>query len=195
MHLVIPQPHALMDHRYNSLFFNPEFKFLLIHESNFHVIGFSYEPNTRDALGRVSHSRQPPTWPPPPPPAGYWPAPPPSGQPSKSSSNPPPPSNQGYWPPPPWAPPARGQAPSWGMPLWTISTSQQPYSSPLTVIYLCLLSIVLFVIRANVKRLAYSSIYIFKRPSSSVVDFTDGVLYIGGSGKGEGSGTDNDAAP
>jgi hypothetical protein len=47
-----------MDHRYNSLpFFNSEFKFLLINESNFHVTGFSYGPTTRDAMGRVSCSR------------------------------------------------------------------------------------------------------------------------------------------
>jgi hypothetical protein len=28
-----------------------------MHESNFHVIGFSYGSNTRDAVGRVSGSR------------------------------------------------------------------------------------------------------------------------------------------
>jgi hypothetical protein len=28
-----------------------------MHESNFHVTGFSYRSNTRDAMGRVSHSR------------------------------------------------------------------------------------------------------------------------------------------
>jgi hypothetical protein len=47
-----------MDHMYNSLpFFNSEFKFLLIHESNFYVTGFSYGPNTYDVMGRVSRSR------------------------------------------------------------------------------------------------------------------------------------------
>jgi hypothetical protein len=38
-------------------FFNLEFKFLLIHKSNFHVTGFSYGSNTRDAVGRVSRSQ------------------------------------------------------------------------------------------------------------------------------------------
>jgi hypothetical protein len=56
-HPAILRPHASMDHRYNSSFFNSEFKFLLIHESNFNVTGFSYGPTTRDAMGRVSRSR------------------------------------------------------------------------------------------------------------------------------------------
>jgi hypothetical protein len=61
----------------------------------------------------------------------------------------------------------------------------QPSSSPPTVSQLCLLLIVPFVIRANVKRLTYSSIYVFKRPSSSAGrDFIDGVLNMGGSGEG-----------
>jgi hypothetical protein len=38
-------------------FFNSEFKFLLIHESNFHVTGFTYGFNTPDAIGRVSHTQ------------------------------------------------------------------------------------------------------------------------------------------
>jgi hypothetical protein len=64
----------------------------------------------------------------------------------------------------------------------------------LTVSHLCLLLIVLFVIQANVERLAYSSIYIFKLPSSSVRhNFIDWVLNMGGSGEGDGSGTSNDA--
>jgi hypothetical protein len=43
---------------YNSLpFFNSEFKFLLLHELNFHVTGFSYGSNTRDVVGRVSRSQ------------------------------------------------------------------------------------------------------------------------------------------
>ncbi len=29
-----------------------------MHESNFHVTGFSYGPTTRDAVGRVSRSRE-----------------------------------------------------------------------------------------------------------------------------------------
>jgi hypothetical protein len=40
-----------------SSFFKSEFKFLLMHESNFHVTGFSYGSNTRDAMVRVSRSR------------------------------------------------------------------------------------------------------------------------------------------
>jgi hypothetical protein len=59
--------------------------------------------------------------------------------------------------------------------------------------HLCLLSIIPFVIRANVERLAYSFIYVFKHPSSSTGrEFIDGVLDMGGSGEGEGSGIDND---
>jgi hypothetical protein len=65
-----------------------------------------------------------------------------------------------------------------------------------TLLHLCLLLIVPFVIRTNVERPAYSSIYVFKRPSSSVkCGFVNGVLNIGGSGEGEGGGTDNDVAP
>jgi hypothetical protein len=61
--------------------------------------------------------------------------------------------------------------------------------------HLCLLSIVPFVIRANVKCLAYSYIYDFKCPSSSVGrEFIDGVLNMGGSDKGEGGGTGNDVS-
>jgi hypothetical protein len=41
----------------SSSLFNSEFKFLLMHESNFYVTGFSFGSNTRDAVGRVSHSR------------------------------------------------------------------------------------------------------------------------------------------
>jgi hypothetical protein len=71
---------------------------------------------------------------------------------------------------------------------------QQPSSSPPMISHLCLLSIVPFVIRANVEHLTYSSIYVFKRPSSSAGhDFIDGVLNMGGSGEGEseGGGTGN----
>jgi hypothetical protein len=72
---------------------------------------------------------------------------------------------------------------------------QRSSSSPPTVIHLCLHSIVTFVIQANVKRLAYLSIYIFKHPSSSAGrNFADGVLNMGGSGKGKGGGTGNDVA-
>jgi hypothetical protein len=49
--------------------------------------------------------------------------------------------------------------------------------------------------RANIKRLAYSSICVFKHHSSLAErDFVDGVLNMGGSGEGEGDGTGNDAA-
>jgi hypothetical protein len=64
------------------------------------------------------------------------------------------------------------------------------------VSYLCLLLIVLFIIRTNVKRLAYSSINVFKCPSSSVGrDFNDGVLNMGGYSEGEGGATGNDMVP
>jgi hypothetical protein len=137
---------------------------------------------------------QPLTLSPPPSPAGYWPSPPPAGywttpppidHPGQNFNTPSPPSGQGYWSSPPWAPPAGGQAPPWGMPLWTTLTPQRSSSSPLTVIHLCLLSIVPFVIRVNAKHLAYSSIYVFNRTSSSARrDFTDGVLNMGGSARG-----------
>jgi hypothetical protein len=107
-----------------------------------------------------------------------------------------PPFGQGYWPPPPWAPLAGGQAPPWGMPLCTTPTPQRPSSSPPMISHLCILLIVPFVIRANVERLAYSSIYVFKHPSLSAGrDFTDGVLNMGGPSEGEGGGSSNDAAP
>jgi hypothetical protein len=150
---------------------------------------------------------QPPTWSPPSPPARYWsplpsgrywPPPPPAGHPGQSFSTPPPPSSHGYWPSLPWAPSARGQAPSWGMPPWMtpMLQPQRPSSSPPMVSHLWLLSIVPFIIRANVERLAYSSIYVFKHPSSSARrDFIDGVLNMGGSGEGEGGDTGNDTAP
>jgi hypothetical protein len=148
-------------------------------------------------------------WPPPPPPGGYWSSPPSGGywpppprasHPGQSYNTPPSPFNQEYRSSPPWAPPARGQAPPWGMPPWTTPTPQpqRSSSSPPKVSHLCLLSIVPFVIRANVERLAYSSIYVFKCSSSSVGrDFVDGVLNMGGSsdGEGEGGDTDNNAAP
>jgi hypothetical protein len=52
------------------------------------------------------------------------------------------------------------------------------------------------VIRANVERLAYSSIYVFKHPSSSAErDFVDGVLNMRGFVEGDDGGTDNDATP
>jgi hypothetical protein len=116
----------------------------------------------------------------------------------QSSSTHPPSFGHGYWLPPPWAPPARGQALPWGMPPWTTPTPQpqRSFSSPPMVTHLCLLSIVPFLIRANVECLTYSSIYVFKRPSSSVGhDFVDGVLNMGGSGEGKGGGTGNDTAP
>jgi hypothetical protein len=55
---------------------------------------------------------------------GYWPPPPPDGHPGQSFSTASPPSGHGYWPLPSWAPPARGQVPSWGMPPWMTPTSQ-----------------------------------------------------------------------
>jgi hypothetical protein len=61
--------------------------------------------------------------------------------------------------------------------------------------YSCLSSVT-FVIRVNVERLANSSIYAFKRPSSSAGhDFTDAVLNVGGSSDGDSGGNSNDAAP
>jgi glyoxylate utilization-related uncharacterized protein len=62
-------------------------------------------------------------------------------------------------------------------------------------IYSCILSIVTFVIRANVEQLTNSSIYVFKQPSSSVErDFTDAILNVRGSGEGDRDGTGNDTA-
>jgi hypothetical protein len=132
---------------------------------------------------------QPPTWPLPssgywlpPPSSGYRPPPPPAGHPGQSSSTPPPPSGYEYWPPSPW-----------GMPPWMTPMPQpQRHSSSLpTISHSCLLSIVPFIIRANVKCLAYSSISVFKRPSSSARhEFIDGALNMGGFGEGEGSGND-----
>jgi hypothetical protein len=59
-----------------------------------------------------------------------------------------------------------------------------------------ILSIVTFIIQANVECLAYSSIYVFKCPSSSAGrEFVDGVLNMGGSSEGEGGGTGSDATP
>jgi hypothetical protein len=146
---------------------------------------------------------QPPTWPPsplggywpPPPSRGYWLPLPPTDHPSQSFSTPPPPSGYEYWPLPPWAPPTGGQAPPWGITMWTTPTPQlqRPSSSPLAVSHSYLLSIVPFIIRANVERLTYSSISVFKHPSSSVRrEFIDRVLNMGRSGEGVGGG--NDAA-
>jgi hypothetical protein len=57
-----------------------------------------------------------------------------------------------------------------------------------------ILSIVPFIVQANVECLTYSSIYVFKRPSLSAGrEFIDGILNKGGSG--EGGGTGNDAMP
>jgi hypothetical protein len=64
------------------------------------------------------------------------------------------------------------------------------------VSHLCLLSIIPFVIQANVERLAQLSIYVFKHSYLSVGrDFIDGILNMGGSGEDEGGGTGNDAVP
>jgi hypothetical protein len=62
------------------------------------------------------------------------------------------------------------------------------------VSHLCPLSIVPFIIQANVECFAYSSIYVFKRPSLSIRrNFVDGVLNMGGSSEGGDIG--NDTAP
>jgi hypothetical protein len=174
-----------------------------MHESNFYITGFSYGSNTHDAVGRVSRSRTyfdviATT-------ASNWIliviasrwilAITTSGRPCRPEfQHSPPPLGYGYWPPP-WAPLAGGQAPPWGMSPWTIPTPQpqQLSSSPQIVRHLWLLSIVTFVIRANVEQLANSCIYVFKRPSSSAGrDFTDAVLNVGGSGEGDDGGTGND---
>jgi hypothetical protein len=64
------------------------------------------------------------------------------------------------------------------------------------VSHLCLLSIVPFVIQANIELLTYSSIYVFKYPSSSAGhNFVDRVLNTGGSDEVEGGGTSNDVVP
>jgi hypothetical protein len=84
------------------------------------------------------------------------------------------------------------------MPPWITPTLQPqwPSSSPLTVSHLCILLIIPFVIRANVERLAYLSIYAFKRSSSSVGrGFANTVLNMGGFGEGYGGDTGNDATP
>jgi hypothetical protein len=68
---------------------------------------------------------------------------------------------------------------------------QRHSSSSPTVSHSLLLSIVPFIIRANVERLSYSSISIFKRPSSSAGrKFINRALNMGGFGKGEGGGND-----
>jgi hypothetical protein len=135
-------------------------------------------------------AEEPLTWPPPlggywtpPPSSGYWPPLPPAGHPGQSSSTPHPLSGYGYWPLPPWAPPNGGQVLSWGMPPWMTQTPQpqRHSSSPQTVSHSCLLSIVPFTIWTNVECLTYSSISIFKCPSSSVGhEFMDGALNMGG---------------
>jgi hypothetical protein len=72
-----------------------------------------------------------------------------------------------------------------------MSQLQRHSSSPPTVSHSCLLSIVPFIIRANVERLAYSSISVSKRHSSSTRrEFIDGALNMGGSDEGEGGGND-----
>jgi hypothetical protein len=133
MHPMIPRPRALMDHRYNSLPF-------LIENSN------SYSLTSQTFMLHGSH---------------MGPAPVMSWRGSPTAEQPPMQVDTGrqrlqvdtghhclqsaiqarvpallpgheYWPPPLWAPPARGQAPSWGMPPWTTPTTQpqQPSSSP-----------------------------------------------------------------
>jgi hypothetical protein len=192
----IPRPHVLMDHGYNSLPFS-------IHNSNSYSLtsqtymlqGSHMSPPPVMPWGGSPAAGQPPTWSSPVPPGGYWPPPPPAGHLGQSSSTAPLPSGYGYWPPPSWAPLAGRHAPPWGMSPRTTLTSQphQHSSSPPMVSHSCLLSIIPFIIRANAKRLAYTSISVFKRPSSTVGhEFVDGALNMGGSGEGKGSG--NDAA-
>jgi hypothetical protein len=54
-----------------------------------------------------------------------------------------------------------------------------------------ILLIVLFIIQVNVKCLAYSFIYVFKRHSLSAGhEFVDDVLNMGGSGEGGDTGND-----
>jgi hypothetical protein len=56
-----------------------------------------------------------------------------------------------------------------------------------------IISIVTFVIQANIERLANSSIFFFKEHSSSAErDFTDVVLNVGGSDEGDGGGNDDE---
>jgi hypothetical protein len=46
----------LTDHKYNSILFQFRIQ-ILSHKSNFQVTGFSYGSNTRDVMGRVTHSQ------------------------------------------------------------------------------------------------------------------------------------------
>jgi hypothetical protein len=63
-------------------------------------------------------------------------------------------------------------------------------------LFMSIISIVPFVIRANVECLTYSFIYAFKIPSSSARhEFINGVLNMGGSGEDKGSRTGNNVAP
>jgi hypothetical protein len=115
-----------------KILFFIQFKILILtHESDLHVTGFSYRSNTRDAVGRGSHSRADidvvatasiwilaAT-------ASSW-----ASRPEFQHSSPP--LGQGYWPLP-WAPQPGGQVPPWGMPLWMTPMPQRPSSSPLTV--------------------------------------------------------------
>jgi hypothetical protein len=182
MHPVIPRPHASMGHRYislplsiqNSIPYSCTSQTFML--QGFHTGPTLMMPHTGPTLvmlwGGSLTTGLPLTWLPL---AEYGPQPPPVDHTGQSSSTPPPPSGQGYRPSLLWAPPARGQALPWGMTPWMTPTPQshRPSSSPPMVSHLCLLSIVPFVIRANVELLAYSSIYIFKCPSSAGRDFID----------------------
>jgi hypothetical protein len=179
----ISRPHASTDHMYNSLPFSIQNSNSYSCMSQTFMLHDSHMGPTPVMPWRGSPAAgQPPTWPALSPPAGYWSPPPPTrywpplplaDHPGQSSNTPPAPFDQGYWPPP-----------------WMKPTLQLHWpSSPLTV-----LSIVPLIIRANVEWLTYSSIYVFKRPSSSTGrDFAGTILNMGGSDEGDGGGTGNDA--
>jgi hypothetical protein len=178
-------------------FFNSEFKFLLMHESNFHVTGFSYGSNTRDAVRRVSCSQadfdvaattsrcilvtiastRAPR-------AVFQHSSPTLGPGILAAT-----VGTSTW----RASPAVGNASMDDTGTLTtfffVTGGKGPYHGE------CLL-ILIFVIWALVERLSNSSIDFLQRPSSSARrDFADVILNVGGSGEGDGGGNDIDAAP
>jgi hypothetical protein len=177
-------------------------KFLLINESNFHVAGFSYGPTTRDVVGRVSRSQAASdvaaaacrwilaTT------AFNWIlAATASSRPSRLEFQ----HSSLTFQPQILVAAAVGTS-SWrASPAMGNGSVDDTDATATTTFFfatdsksfVCLLSIVPFIIRANVERLAYSSISIFKRPSPSVGrEFVNRVLNMGGSGEGEGGGND-----